>query len=134
MDESIPFYSLVFKGRAQLYSTPLNLNHNSRQEFLNAVSCGVGLQFSVCDSYNADLKETPFGYMFAQSVYEDNEEQIAALINESSELLNKVAKARIEFWERRNNGLTVTQFDNGITVYTNFQIIRLVPSAVIYRP
>ena len=120
LDESIPFYSLVFKGRAQLYSTPLNLNHNSRQEFLNAVSCGVGLQFSVCDSYNADLKETPFGYMFAQSVYEDNEEQIAALINESSELLNKVAKARIEFWERRNNGLTVTQFDNGITVYTNF--------------
>lgn len=120
LDEEIPFYSMVFKGYTALVSSPLNLSDDMRTEYLNAVSCGVGIQFSFCAEYADALKDTSFGYMFAQSVYSDIKDDALALINESAELLEKVKTAHITGWKRMDNGVTVTEFDNGIKVFANY--------------
>ncbi len=124
LDQSIPFYSMVFKGYTQLYSKSLNLADDFEKTLLDSVSNGVGLQYTLCE--NADLlRNSTYSSVFARSVYGDIKNGISDTLKLCSDLLNKISTAKISGWSMEENGTAVTQFDNGVTVYCNYSDVEV---------
>lgn len=116
--EEIPFYSLVFQGHKALTSASINTAVNTRSAFLDAVATGATLQFTLCDTHHDALQfEQDTAYL--SSRYADWKEDIAAMVNESADLMSKVGGQAITAYEQAN-GLSKTVFENGITVYVNY--------------
>lgn len=55
LDVDIPFYQIVFKGYVPLSSESINTSANSRKSYLQSVSVGSALQFSLINNYSSKL-------------------------------------------------------------------------------
>lgn len=118
LDKDIPFYQMIFKGSRTVSSHSLNTQADLRKEFLKAIQCGSALKFSVISEFDSDFISSPHSSL-AGSVYDDIKSKIFELTAEALPFLKSVNGAQInEFSE--SGGLTCTVFDNGITVYVNF--------------
>ncbi len=119
LDLSVPFYSMVFKGYTSLYSKSLNLSSDLQNTMLNLAVNGAGIQYTVCNTA-ASLRDTNASEIFAQSVYSDIKDGIYRTVNQYKGLAEKLNKAKIKNWYELFDGVTVTEFDNGIKVYCNY--------------
>ena len=117
-DEDIPFYSMVFQGYVPLTSASINLSANVRDTYLQAVATGMTLQFTLCDTLHESIQFDE-DTAFVSSRYSDWQDQIAAMVEESSELLKKVGNQSIVRYEKSGD-VSVTEFENGLTVIVNY--------------
>lgn len=116
--EEIPFYALVFQGYKGLTSASINTAVNVRSAFLDAVSVGATLQFTLCDTHHDALQfEEDTAYI--SSRYSDWKADIAAMVEESAALYEKIAGQAITAYTQAK-GLSTTTFENGVTVYVNY--------------
>ena len=116
--QEIPFYSMVFQGYKALTSTSINTAVNTRAAFLDAVATGATLQFTLCDTLHDEmLFEQDTAYI--SSRYADWKDAIAAMVQESADLYDKIGGQAIVSYEKKD-GLSKTVFENGITVYVNY--------------
>lgn len=118
LDEDIPFYTLVLQGFVPLTSSSINLSANVEKTYLQAVSTGMGLQFTLCDTLHESIKFDQ-DTAFVSSRYEDWKGRIAEMVNESSGLLAKIGNQPIKSYVV-DGDLTVTEFENGVKVYVNY--------------
>lgn len=117
-DAEIPFYALVFQGYKALTSATINTAVDVRSAYLDAVATGTTLQFTLCNNHHDALQfEQDTAYI--SSRYEDWKGDIAAMVQESADLYEKVGGKAITAYEQLN-GLTKTVFENGVTVYVNY--------------
>ena len=117
-DEDIPFYSLVFQGYVPLSSASINLAVNTRDTYLKAIATGMTLQFTLCDTLHESIQYDE-DTAFVSSRYIDWKDQIAAMVNESADLLNKVGNQAITSYVK-DGSVSTTVFENGTTVYVNY--------------
>ena len=116
--QEIPFYALVFQGYKALSTASINTAVNVDRAFLDAVSTGTALQFTLCDTFHDALQfEQDTAYI--SSRYADWKGDIAKYVEKYSDLHGKVGNQAITAHEQVN-GLTKTTFENGITVYANY--------------
>lgn len=117
-DAEIPFYALVFQGYKALTSATINTAVDVRGAYLDAVATGTTLQFTLCNNFHDALQfEQDTAYI--SSRYADWKGDIAAMVQESADLYDKVGGKAITAYEQAD-GLTKTVFENGITVYVNY--------------
>ena len=117
-DAEIHFYSLVFQGYKNLTSPSINTAVNVRDAYLRAVATGMTLQFTLCDTQHDSLQfEANTAYI--SSVYDFWKDDIAAMVNESSELHAKVGNQAITQYTVAD-GMSTTVFEDGTTVYVNY--------------
>ena len=118
LDEDIPFYTLVLQGYVPLTSSSINLAVNVEKTYLQAVSTGMGLQFTLCDTLHESIQFDQ-DTAFVSSCYDDWKGRITDMVNESSDLLAKIGNQPIKNYVV-DGDLTVTEFENGVTVYVNY--------------
>lgn len=118
LSKEIPFYALVFQGYKGLTSQPINTSINVREAYLKAVSTGATLQFTLCDELHDSIQfEQNTAYI--TGVYGEWKDDIAAMVQESAELHSKVGAQSIAYYSI-DNGLSITMFEDGTTVYVNY--------------
>lgn len=119
LDVSIPLYQMVYKGYVPLSGGAVNLATDPQKAFLQSVSTGSGLCWSICaeggkgsgDNYaNA-------GYYSEYGLVKDD---IEKYVGRASELLKAVEGCTIVGYEIVSEDVRVTEFSNGVTVTVNF--------------
>lgn len=118
LDEDIPFYQMAFRGYATLSGEPVNLSSEPRIAFLQTVSTGSALSFSLCDHYNDTVFKSPHSAI-AMSVYADIKDTVNGYINELKPLLTALSNAQLLSYTREGE-LAVSRFSNGVTVIVNY--------------
>ena len=139
IDRDIPFYQMVFRGSSVLTGETVNLSEEPEIAFLNSVSLGCALGFSVCGQVDISLVKAG-GYSFAaQSVYSGISDEIKQYSAEIKPVLEKIGGSYISSYER-NGDIAVTYFSNGLVVAVNFgketantDYGEIPPRAFIYR-
>ena len=116
--EDIPFYSMVFQGYVPLTASSINLASDPTDAYLQAVSTGMALQFTLCDTlHEATLWDEDTA--FVSSRYVDWKDSIAAMVNESAEVYAKIGNQSIVRYENQGE-ISVTEFANGTVVIVNY--------------
>ncbi len=118
LDEDIPFYALVFQGYKAMTSSSINLAVNIEETYLKAISTGMGLQFTLCDTLHESIQFDE-DTAFVSSRYDDWKDRIAEMVNESSALLAKIGNQPIKSYTL-DGDLSITEFENGVKVYVNY--------------
>ena len=114
----IPFYQMVFSGTKPLYSTYINLAEDEQGALLKAVATGTRPAFAVAANYDIDLSVSSTFPLYG-TLYEDNEKLIEAAVKDYADFYKAIEGAAIESFETLPSGVTVTEFEGGITVYVN---------------
>lgn len=117
-DLDIPLYQIVFQGTKANSNNSINTAINQRGQFLKAIETGSGLSFTLIANYNNELRKQ---YMLGLNncLYSDNKAKIEAYVKESSAYLASVAGASIKAHQYLTDKVTLTQFDNGVSVVVN---------------
>lgn len=115
--EWIPFYQMVFAGTKPMYSSYINLVEDAEAAMLCAIAGGTMPAFAVTDSYDIDLSVSST-IAFYGALYEDNRSLITEIMSTYGDYYKAISGAKIESYET-DNDVTVTVFDNGVTVYVN---------------
>lgn len=136
--EDIPFYSMVFQGYVPMTSASINLAADPTDAYLKAVSTGMALQFTLCDTLH-DATLWDLDTAFVSSRYVDWKDRIGTLVNESADLYAKVGNQSIVRYENHGD-VSVTEFADGTIVYVNYADkavtydgIQLEANSFIYR-
>lgn len=118
-EEEIPFYSMVFKGYIPMTSESINLSIDSQRIILGAIEGGVGLSYTVIDHWDNTLIDSVYPYFFG-TVYSGIKEDILATYDELADYYASINGAKIVSNTIISAGVHCTTFDNGVTVYVNY--------------
>ena len=114
----IPFYQTVFAGTKPLYSAYLNLQADESAALMKAVASGTRPGFAVCAEYDTELSVNKTFELYG-TVYEDNKNLISDTVNTYSDYYKAIEGAKIESYTLIADGVSFTEFDNGVLVYVN---------------
>lgn len=124
----VPFYTLVFQGYKALTSSSINLAVNPEKTYLQAVSTGMALQFTLCNDLHESIKFDQ-DTAYVSSRYDDWKDRIAEMNEESAALLAKIGNQPIKNYTV-DGELTVTEFENGVKVYVNYSDVAMTVDGV----
>ncbi len=117
-DEWIPFYQMVYKGVKPIYSSYINIQPDRNDAVLCAIASGNGLGFALSYDYDIDLSASKT-FPFYGTVYEDNAQFISDTLKNYGDYYEAVKDASIENFEILANGVSRTDFNNGVSVLVN---------------
>lgn len=118
-DCDVPFYQIVFKGYKPMSSASLNLAPDADDLLLRCAETGLGLQYTLTESYSVQLKDNTDGNYYA-TVYNDMKPYIEKTVNSYKECFNQLQNAKIIGYEIISNDIRKTVFDNGTAVLVNY--------------
>ena len=116
--EWIPFYQMVFAGTKPMYSSYVNLEANSSSAIMRALASGTGVGFAISASYDNELSVSKTFPLYG-TVYEDNKQLIEDTVKAYSTYYKAIQGARISNYINFENGVSLTEFDNGVKIYVN---------------
>lgn len=115
----VPFYQLVFKGYRSMNSIALNLCSDERNAVLRCVESGIAPSFTFTAEYDNELITSNHSFIFGTDFGGTSEAAINT-VNSLSDYLKSVESAKISDYSVLENGVRITNFDNGLYVATNF--------------
>ena len=118
-DRGVPFYQLVLRGYLPYSTESINLSSDIETEVLKAAEIGSNLCFSFVYGDPSNLKETYLNYLYSCD-YSTWRERIVEIYNEHKALQDRIEGAAITSHRYINNKLVETVYDNGVTVYVNY--------------
>lgn len=118
LDESVPFYAMVYKGTVPLYTAPLNLSINAEDQLLRAVEAGVSPAFLLSHATGSALSDNSGGFYYG-IVYEGQADTVAEMVKKTAAFFEGTAGAGIVSHTRLAQGVTRTVFSNGAAVTVN---------------
>ena len=118
LDQTVPFYEMVYHGYIPLYTTAVNLSPDSNKHILKAIEAGVSPSFTL--GYNTDRSLIDAdGNDFYGINYNSNKQLIKDMVDKTSEFIEKIADSVIISHEILFEGVTETVFSNGVSVIVN---------------
>lgn len=117
--EDVPFYSMVFKGYVPMTSESINLAIEPQRIILGAVEGGVGLNYTVINQWDNTLIDADYPYFFS-TVYSGVKEDILSTYADLADYYESIDGAKIVSNTIITSGVHCTVFDNGVTVYVNY--------------
>lgn len=115
----VPFYGIVFKGYIPFASSSVNLTSDYNRMILAAAEVGSGLSYTLINQGGTELFDS-FSSAFYGSVYEGIKPEMLNTVKAYQNDFESVKSAKIVNHEVLKNGLHKTDFDNNVTVYTNY--------------
>ena len=117
--EDVPFYSMVFKGYIPMTSESVNLAIDPRRIVLGAVEGGIGLNYTAINNWDNVLIDAVYPYFFS-TVYADIEDDIVNTYTDLADYYKSINGAQVVSNTVISSGVHCTVFDNGVTVYVNY--------------
>lgn len=117
--EDVPFYSIVFKGYVPMICESINMAIDPQKVILGAVEGGIGLNYTVINQWNNKLIDAYYPYFFS-TVYSSVKDDIFATYDNLCDYYNSINGAKIVSSTVIDSGVHCTVFDNGVTVYVNY--------------
>lgn len=118
-DMWIPFYQMVLSGSKPMYSSYINLEEDVNTATLRAIASGSGLGFALINQYDIDLSVSNTFSLYG-TVYEDNKERIVNALKTYGEYYKLINGASINSFIMIADNVSLTEFDNGVSVYVNY--------------
>lgn len=117
-DEEVPFYQLVLSGIVPMSGATINLASDPETEFLNSLSTGCALSFTLTGQTAPDSVREAHPEL-GLSVYGGLSRQLLSMLEQASPLLEKTQGQPITEYVR-DGEVAMTRFQNGVTVWVNF--------------
>lgn len=118
-DTAVPFLQLVYHGSAKMYSAPVNLSQNPKQEVLRAIEYGVLLNYQITYAESSVLKNSEYTDNYS-SGYVQNRSDIIENGQANITALKGLTGRKIIGHEKLAEGLFCTEYDNGTIIYVNY--------------
>lgn len=118
LDQDVPFYQMVFRGRVPVALTSINMAGDMTARYLQAIETGSGLYFTLSKEYESRFAYSTQGALLA-SLYEDNRDRILSMVEESAAFYEAVDGCTIIGHSLLAEGVTRTDFEGGISVVVN---------------
>ena len=115
----VPFYQIVLRGYVPMSSTSINISVDYQTAVLKCIESGIAPSFTLSYNYDNSFASSKFSAI-PVSCYDGQRDKIVKTVNEINEILEKTSDATISKHEVYENGLRVTEFDNGVTVAVNY--------------
>ena len=128
-DETVPFYSIVFHGCTELSGGAVNLSGTPQRELLKAAETGNSLHFYLGEDNLEKLAGTKYDslYSIRYTAWKNTLKEYAAQI---TPLIKATAGQFIIKHTTLENGLTETVYENGVTVWVNYQDHAIVQNGI----
>ena len=118
LDETIPFYQIVYSGYIPMYSRGINLSGNPQRQILRIVESGVSPSFVITDTFSSEIS-TSFTEIKSSVIYKNNKELIKETMEALENYCSSVSGAAIEKHSILQTGVTETVYSNGTSVIVN---------------
>lgn len=118
-DEEIPFLSMVLKGVVPMYSDYVNFEANKTEFLLQMVESGVYPSFYITKEDSSALIYTNSADLYSTQ-YDVYKDTIVDYDTQLSAVADKVSGSCIINHEKRDDGVTVVTYDNGVKIYVNY--------------
>lgn len=118
LDESVPFYQMVFSGAKPLYSTSVNLTDNFDKQIMLCAAYGMKPEFSLIGNYSNKYMKSSLGE-FRSMLYSDNIGLIKSYLEKNDALFSLINCQSIKSFEHIYADLYKTVYENGTVVITN---------------
>lgn len=118
LDESIPFYQIVFSGIANMYSPSVNLADDADKQVMLCAAYGTKPEFSLIYSFDTVDMEIGAG-KFNCMLYSDNLDLVDKSVKKLNSLLSKIDGSAISRYEIIDGNIGKTVYENGVTVISN---------------
>ena len=118
-EEDVPFYAMVFKGYVPMACESINLSTHSKEIILGAVEGGLGLNYTIINQWDNSLIDAVYPYFYG-TVYSSIKDDMLATYSELADYYNNINGAKIVSNTVITSGVHCTVFDNGVTVYVNY--------------
>lgn len=118
-EESVPFYSMVLKGYVAMAGESVNLASNTQKAILGSVESGIALNYTVINRWNNSLIDAVYPYFYS-TVYSAVKQEIIDTYGELSNYYQSINGAKIVSNTVISSGVHCTVYDNGVTVYVNY--------------
>lgn len=118
LDETIPFYEMVYSGFIPLYSPAVNLSADAEDLVLRSVESGASPSFTVGKKLDNFLIDSIDSDYYGIS-FDNCADTIIKTIQNTKPFFNKVSGVGIQNHEILSDGVSKTVFENGVTVYVN---------------
>ena len=113
--KEIPFLPLALSGVVEMVSEPINTNGNN---FLKAISYGMGIQFSLTGIDNFSLKETELAFLNGTEVNRLTED-IIDYADRFKKVSGAIKNSKIIGYKSLEDGVYKVEYDNGVVLITN---------------
>lgn len=118
IDQTIPFYQIVLHGIIPYTSEPLNLSDDIQEDFLKTIETGAVPYFRFIYEENSVLKNTDYSYYNVNYKLWFN--KAVEMYKQIDQALHDCQNSAITAHAQVSSGVYQTTFDNGKTVYVNY--------------
>lgn len=132
IDKDIPFYQLIFRGSTVLSGEPINLSSEPKTAFLETISTGSALSFTLCNNYNDTVFKSVHSAI-ALGVYEDIADTVNDFIKQAKPVLERIGNAKLISYSKEGN-LSKSVFSNGTTLYVNYSMTEINTDLGVVEP
>ena len=117
MSESVPFYSMVFYGYANMSSKPFNAVSNWYEQLLNCLEYGLAPTVQVTYSDNRKLRESTLSGLI-NTCFDTIKESAAEVFKEYRRAAEQTAASNM-IYHSREDGLVTVRYSNGKELLIN---------------
>ncbi len=117
--ENVPFYAMVFKGYVPMTSESINTAADTKRTILGAVEGGIGLNYTLISNWDNSLIDALYPNFYS-TVYSGVKDSMLDTYNDLAGYYDSINGAKITSNEILAEGVHSTTFDNGVTVYVNY--------------
>lgn len=114
----VPFYQMVFKGYIPMSGMSVNLMADYDTAVLKCIEAGIAPTFTLSNNYDNSLAQTKHSAI-PVSKFDGLKEKIVQTVKETALVTQKVKGACIKSHTVAENGLRITEFNNGISIAIN---------------
>lgn len=118
LDETIPFYEIVFAGNTAMYTNAINLSPDAEALILRALEAGVAPSFTLTNTYVIDLADAEQTDFYG-TLYSGNKETIVSLLQKYGPTFEKISGKAITAHELYAKDLSKTTFEGGTILWVN---------------
>ena len=115
----VPFYQIVFKGYIPMSGMSVNLMADYDTAVLKCVEAGIAPTFTLSNNYDNSLAQTKHSAI-PVSRFSGLKERIVQTVKETSAVTQKVKGVSIKNHTVAENGLRITEFQNGVKIAVNY--------------
>lgn len=117
--ENVPFYAMVFKGYVPMTSESINTAVTPEKVVLGAVEGGMGLNYTVISEWDNSLINALYP-CFNTTLYSSVKDDMLSTYSDLADYYESIKGAKITSNTIISSGVHSTTFDNGVTVYVNY--------------
>ncbi len=115
----VPFYQLVFKGKTELVSEPVNSGISYQTKKLMALESGASMLFTLSADYNSTAALSYHKDIYGAQ-FEGNKEIMVAAAEELKDYYSSISGQTIKNHELITKDVRLTTYSNGVKIYVNY--------------